>query len=190
MQMMKKNEGITLVSLTITVILLLVLAGMGLNVSYITIKDVRNNRLNTELGMVRQAITERYSMAVAVNKANISVSEPSVSFWVGEKVEASNPIILPERTEIISNQEVEEFYSKCGIYYYSYQEEFYYRLTPDDLEKIGIAHANYTYVVNYKTGEVYNETKKIDRDSNLLYLPAKYTSEEETKEDTHSFNDW
>ena len=188
--MIKKNEGITLVSLTVTVILLLVLAGMGLNVSYLTVKDVRNNRLNTELGMVRQAITERYSMAVAVNKANTRISEPQISFWVGQKVEASNPITLPERTKINWNQEAEDFYAKYDNYNHEYQEEFYYRLSPEDLEEIGIAHANYTYIVNYKTGEVYNETKKIDRDSNLLYLPAKENSEEETKEDTHSFNDW
>lgn len=188
--MIKKSEGITLISLTVTVILLLLLAGMGLNLSYITIKDVSIHKLNTELGMVRQAITERYSMAVAVNQANILASEPQVSFWVGSKVEASNPIQLPESTEINWNPEAEEFYTKCRDYNHKYQEEFYYRLTPEDLEKIGIAHADHTYIVHYKTGEVYNETKKIDRESNLLYLSAKYNVEEETKEDTHSFNDW
>ena len=40
---------------------------------------------------------------------------------------------------------------------YNENERAYYRLSPTDLEKIGIENSEDTYIVNYITGEVINE---------------------------------
>ena len=56
---------------------------------------------------------------------------------------------------------------------------------------MGVGDVKHTYIVNYKTAEVYNETKKVTSDFRLLYLPStKYPTNNTTTEDKVNFNDW
>ena len=151
---------------------------------------MKSSQLNTELGMVRQAIVERYAEAVAVNQIEILSSNAPVSFWMGERIEEFSDIQLPEKSSVKENEDVNEFYSRTTQYVCKYQEDYYYRLTPENLKEIGIADAEHTYIVNYKTGEVYNETKKVDSNSELLYLPAMMQNKTVDSGDQESFNDW
>ena len=50
--------------------------------------------------------------------------------------------------------------------------KFYYTLTPDDFIKLGITEVNDTYIVNYSTGEVYNNTTKTTVSGDILYKSA------------------
>lgn len=189
--MIKNNKGITLITLAVTIIVMLILAGVGITGSYTGINEVKDNKLNTELGIVRQAITEQYSKAVAVNKTKVSVSEPQVSFWVGEMITDFSNISLPEEDSVVKNEDVNNFFDKLNTYNYEYQEDCYYRLSPEILEKIGIADSDHTYIVNYSTGEVYNETQKVDSNFEMLYLPqTTYDTQNLNTEDKESFNDW
>lgn len=43
-------------------------------------------------------------------------------------------------------------------------------LEPEKLKQIGISHTQDTYIVNYKTGEVYNATKKTTSSGDPLYI--------------------
>lgn len=174
MQMMKKNEGITLVSLVITIIIMLMLAGIGVTTAYTSINGVRDDKLKTELGVIRQATLEQYTLAQAVNQTKTLATEPQVSFWIGEKITDKNEITFISLSE----------------YNPQYQEEFYYRLNPENLRKIGIKDAKYTYIVNYSTGEVYNETQKTTSDHQQLYLPSTIYNNSPQKEDFKNFNDW
>ena len=190
MQMIKESEGITLVSLTVMIIIIFILAGIGLNVSFIAVNEARDNKLNGELGIVRQAIIERYSMALAVNEVKVRASEEQVSFWVGERVQDEDSAIQFPDELLGEIEEAKEFLVRSKQTSHDYQEDYYYRLTPEQLKKIGISNSDYTYIVNYKTGEVYNETKKVDHEKNLLYLPPIKEAEDDLMEDTTSFNDW
>lgn len=186
--MIKNKRGITLMSLMIVVIIIFILAGVGLNISFMAIKDVRNNKLSGELGILRQAIVERYSMAAAVNQLKVEADAQQVSFWVGERLlQASLEVELPDVDN--RNEDTEIFINNLDKDT-EYQEDYYYRLNPDQLDEIGVRNSDYTYIVNYKTGEVYNETKKVDSKNNLLYLPPIKNTEDEKEEDTASFNDW
>ena len=49
-------------------------------------------------------------------------------------------------------------------------EEYYYKLAPDKLREIGITNTRDTYIVNYKTGEVINESKKKINDKPLYLI--------------------
>lgn len=188
--MIKSEKGITLMVLTVTIIVLLILAGVGLNTGLTSLNDVKSNQLNAELSMVRQAIVERYAEAVAVNQTEKLPSEALVSFWMGERIENFSEIQLPEKSSVKENEDVNDFYGKTTQYVCKYQEDYYYRLTPENLKQMGIADAEHTYIVNYKTGEVYNETKKVDGNSELLYLPAMTSNKTGYSGDQESFNDW
>jgi len=176
--MIKIEKGITLVSLSITVIVLFILTGIGIGSSYEIIDQVKDDKLIGELGIVNQAITQQYSKAVALNQIKIGKSESQVIFFVGERIENNNNgIDLPVKENISLENGVDEFYKKATEFNFDYQEDFYYRLTPDDLDKIGVQNSLDTYIVNYKTGEVYNETRKVTKTSSkLLYLPSQLNS--------------
>lgn len=186
--MMKNNSGVTLISLVVTILILGILAGMAVVSVRTTITDVKDSKFNTELGLVRQAVTEQYSKAKNVGQTKTLKSEEQVSFWVGERITDFYDIDLPEESSIIENSDVTEFYNMAANYSCEYQEDFYYRLTPDMLKQIGVNDAEDTYVVNYGTSEVYNETQKINSLSELLYLPK--TRYETEKMNSQDFNDW
>jgi len=154
---MMKNSGVSLITLVISVILLIILAGVSVNISYSTINSVRDDNLKSELGMVRQAVTEQYMKAVAVNQTGISADEGIIAYWVGTRINDFSEIALPNQNYIKSGN---EFYSKADNYMPVNQEDFYYRLNPKELYTIGVGDSDDTYIVNYSTGEVYNETRQ------------------------------
>lgn len=206
MQMIKKEKGITLISLSVTVIILLILAGTGMTVVYTGINEVKDNKLQTELGIVRQAIMEQYGLAQAVQKTKVLASEPAVSFWVGDRIDPSDPIYIPTNDSINpEDQNAQIFIDKVtNRVTPTYQEEFYYRLNAEQLKQIGVGNktvikddeetetgvSKYTYIVNYSTGEVYNETKKVTSTHNLLYLPSTVYDLGSKTEEEENFQDW
>ena len=188
--MIKDNQGVTIVVLVVAVVLLLILAGVGLNLSFSSIAQVKDSKLKTELGIVRQAVTEQYWKASSVGKTEISTGDRIVSFWVGNLITNFSEIDLPNKNTVKLTEESEAFFSKVDDYAPVYQEDYYYRLTPNQLKEIGINEAEATYVVNYATGEVYNETQKKDSKSQLLYLPQTNQKKTDTLEKDNTFSDW
>ena len=186
--MMKDNKGITLVVLTITVIILFILVGTGMTIIYSGVAETKDNKYYTEIGIVRQAILEQYTLAEAVGQIKVSKETSPVSFWKGTKIEEVDQIELPTIKEDDQNAHI--FLERLKKYQPEYQEDFFYRLQPKDLATLGISDAKDEYIVNYSTGEVYNETKKLRSDAYLLYLPSTiYVPKEET-EDKETFSDW
>ena len=188
-QMMKNKKGVTLILLVVTILLLLILAGVGMTAGIGNLDFVTDNHLETELGIVRQVVTEQYGKAVAVGKTQVNASDANVAFWLGERITDFSNIQLPDENTVMKTAQTEAFYGMASRYEPVYQEDFYYRLTPEDLSKMGIGHAKATYVVNYSTGEIYNETQKVNGKSNLLYLPGTSQTKEPEQED-HTFDDW
>ena len=146
----KNQKGITLISLVITIIVLLIIAGISLQGVKVDKKETENNKLKTELDMVQHAVLERYTkysltkdtdLLVGTKIDNIQEKSAEVD-WKIKTPEASKP------------------------------EEKYYELTPQELSALGLKNSEDTYIVNYKTGEVFNESKQKTSEGTLLYTYA------------------
>lgn len=194
--MMKNEKGITLVSLIITIITIMILIGVSFSITLDEIDDARNNRLWGEIGMVRQAVVEQYQKALAVGKTGVPKTSDQLDVWIGEKITSrTGTEFFPDAI----NAELEsQGISKTYMFSYDYndnekckyQEDCCYELNPNKLGLLGIEDVKHTYIVNYKTGEVYNETKPTDYSGKLLYLiPVNYEKQTITP-NTQSFNDW
>ncbi len=57
----RENKGITLVSLTITIILLLIISGISITGTVLSIKETTENKQISEINMIQHAILERYT---------------------------------------------------------------------------------------------------------------------------------
>lgn len=193
--MMKNEKGITLISLITTVIVLFILIGVSLVAVTNQLDEIRNKKLFSELGIVRQAVVEQYQKAVLLGKIETPKSENQLDIWVGTKITSrTGDTFFPGAVNaILEAQGITNAY--MFTYNYNsencvYQEDCCYLLEPADLEELGIEDAVHNYIVNYKTGEVYNESKQTDYNGKLLYtIPVNYTNQT-LLTDTESFNDW
>ncbi|MFR8104649.1 MAG: hypothetical protein ACLU8F_06235 [Clostridia bacterium] len=142
----KYTKGITMVALVITIIMLLILTSVTLYVGTDQIQKAEDNKLLTELGMVQHAVLEQYS------KYTMTKVEADL---VGTPVEASELTAISAELNIT-------FVMRDG----------YYKVTPENAVNMGIKDAEDTYIVNYKTGEVLNLTKKKTKSGQVLYQKA------------------
>ena len=139
--MLKENKGVTLVALIVTVIVLLILSGIGMYYGIDSIKTANNNALKSEVIMVQHAVLERYSQYKLTRNNEILVGTPANS----------------EAASLASQMEVT---LKGGTYY---------KLNSNDLNNLGITNSTDTYIVNYETGEVLNATHIETMEGEKLY---------------------
>lgn len=152
----KKNQkGVTIVSLVITVIVLMIVAGIGVKVGTDQITKTKDNTVVSELSMVQHAILEQYTKYKTTKNAN---------YLVGN---------------MVSGEELNSITNTLGVTLvtipssYSEKERAYYKLDKASLLEIGIKNTDDEYVVNYISGEVMNITKKATSEGNALYVRAK-----------------
>ena len=152
MERVKKERGVTLITLIVMIIVVLILAGVGVITSLTLAKKTQESKITAELQMVQHAVFEQY---VKFNMTH------NTSDLVGKKMEQS---------------EIEQVATELGITLVtippnmSYAE--YYWLNTQDLEKIGIKETKDEYIVNYRTGEVINITTKQTKQGTILYTKA------------------
>lgn len=152
MKLQKKQEGITMVTLVVTVVVLLIISGIGVNFGIDAIKTSKDNKLTSELMIVQHAILEQYTKYKTTK---------DVTYLVGNKM---------------TKEEVSTITSSLGITLASipdtYSNKDYYKLDKASLLEIGISNTDDEYIVNYISGEVINITKKTDSNNNALYVRA------------------
>ena len=139
--MWKENKGITLIALTVTIIVLLIIAGIIIGGGNESIKMSKSNKLVAELEMVQHACLERYSEYKLTKNNNLLVGTP---------VDYSTAQGLASRLGHTSD------FSAEG-------EGAFYELNPEnasDLESLGLNQVEDTYIVNYEKGIVMNKTKE------------------------------
>ena len=170
---MKNENGITLSALVITIIVIFILASISINYGVDTLNESKAKTLEASLEMVEQAVAEQYVKATELNLLNVITTSDKPATFVGTIIKAND---LPQiaGSDSIVFQKKEELAGKTNadITY----AESYYRLTPTDLEKLKIEsddNTKYTYIVNYSTGEVYNETKQKTSLGKTLYYAGK-----------------
>lgn len=147
----RKNKGITLVTLVITIVILLIISGISITGTITGKKETEESVQISELKIIQQAILERYTK-VQLTKETL----PGTSVTISEVQSIINEI----------NNETEENINLKG--------KEYKRLNKKDLENLGvIGEEDNTYIVNYSTGEVINETIKTTNNGKALYIYAK-----------------
>lgn len=147
---LRKNRGITLVSLVITIILLLIISGISITGTLRGHEETEEASEISELNMIQHAILERYTKS-QLTKEDLPGTEI-------DKVEVEGII------EEINSESVEDIKLKGAEYK---------QLSKTDLEKLGITKEDDTFIVNYKTGEVINASKKITKSKKALYTYSK-----------------
>ena len=152
---LKEKSGITLIALVVTIIIILIILTVVVAMGMEGSKEAKEDKLITELSTVQNAVLQQHYKYTLTG---------SSSDLVGTKVELS---------------EIEDIVMAMGITLSEInvtgQEYDYYRLTPTELKEIGIKQAKDTYIVNYSTGEVINDTIRVVADSGKK-LYAKGTS--------------
>lgn len=171
---MRNEKGVTLTALSVTIIVLMILLSITVNLGVDSINSTKDRKLQAELEMVQQACISEYTKAKELGYLKSSGIPEN---YVGEKISASS---LPSLTTGLSwvydsSSEPSEDYKK------------YYRLTKDDLTSMNILNSEHTYIVNYYTGEVYNETKRVTSEGVSLYIQSVESHQTEDKTDTSSF---
>lgn len=148
----RENKGITMVALVITIIILLIIAGVSISGTIIGIKETEEKTQISELTMIQHAILERYTSSIYTKQElpGTTIQTSEVETIIDEINELCNLNITLKGTE-------------------------YKRLIKQDLNNLGIENEEYTYIVNYKTGEVINESIKVTESKEPLYI---YSREE------------
>lgn len=151
MRRTKEEKGISLIALIITVIVMLIIAAITIYAGTDEIRNSKEKQAIAELGMVNHAVYERYIQYTKTKNTAILIGTG------------------------ITKAEAQSLASQMGVTLieipssYNEVESAYYRLNPTDLVKIGIHDSKDTYIVNYVTGEVMNETKKTTQAGKVLY---------------------
>lgn len=164
----KSQNGITLIALVITVIILLILAGIGIGELAANDGDIRQTKDTmslTELNKVQQVVIETYLKYK-------QLGNESVLLAYGEKISNEKYTEVNNTLHTLSGNDL-------IVAYNTDVEKSYYILKRNDLTKMGLENINNNdeYIVNYSTGEVFNYTQK--KNSNgVLYIYAKNNIDE------------
>lgn len=164
-EIVKSQNGITLIALVVTIIVLIILASIGIGELSNNNEDVaqtKNTIALSELSKVQQAVIENYLKYVQLKNDSFLTK-------VGKKIEDET-----EYNEI--NNEFKEISGKdLKLGFNTDIDKSYYKLSGEDLKALGLEniHNNDVYVVNYSTGEVFNYTQKKTATGEVLYVKGK-----------------
>ena len=150
---LRKNKGITMVALVITIIILLILAGISVTGVIRGIDETNESSAISQLEMVQHALLERKT------KADLT-KEETLPGTTANYTELQN-LINEINTKSSANITLRG------------NEEDYKELSTADLNELGIEKETNTFIVNYKTGEVINKTLKVTKAGRALYTYAK-----------------
>jgi len=159
MKNFRENKGITLIALIITIVVLLIIAGISISGGIEGIDKADDNRAMSDLEKVQHAITERYTKFELTKDTSVIV---------GTKVDLSSLTDVPESINWKVFQVTQASETS------THPERKYYRLGKSDLENLGLTgeHKSSSYIVNYYSGEVYDETKRQTTSGTVLYKSA------------------
>lgn len=151
MRLTKDVKGITIPNLVIMITIMTILAAVTITTGAKQIATSEEEKLLSELEIVKYAVYEKYVLYSKTNNADL---------LIGEKVSKDTV------SSIASSINIELVTIPTS---YKESEKAYYRLSPTNLSKIGVENAKDSYIVNYITGEVINETKKTTKSGKALY---------------------
>ena len=164
-RVVKKEKGITLIALVITIIVLLILAGVGigeLTGKKNSINESKDKTALSELTKIQQAVMETYIKYKQLG---------STSYLIGTRM--TYAYTQSEFNQMGSNESL-----KIAVSYDESNEidpsTYYYKLDNNNLLDMGLDNINNNneYIVNYSTGEVFNITQRKTINGEALYIWA------------------
>jgi len=206
----KSKNGVTLIILVITIIVLFIILGITIQYGLSEIHDVSNKKTESELGIVQEAVMQRYALVKAEDQlgivvgtaisSNVALDDDSnrPSGFVGTRLANPKTTLGRDFSEISLARDYTESTNSSLAY-----EEFYYLLDESDLQDLGIEKGddskisddvvakNRSYVVNYFTGEIFDIANKkyyktdTTKDDPIYKKPANVT----TNDGNYVFND-
>ena len=202
MQKINKNEkGVTLIALTVTIIILFILAGISIQYGVAETKTIKNKKFESELSIVQEAVMQRYALVKSQNSLGIRANpidedkrleddDGRPAGFSGTRLASSS--ILAEN----GFEDVEPVVTyNAGADDKKY-EEYYYLLDENDLAGLGIKkgknkNPERIYIVNYSTGEIFDITNKKYYFTRTQNADPVYTrpSINTTSEKVYDFND-
>lgn len=150
---LRKNKGITMVALVITIIILLILAGISVTGVIRGIDETNESSAISQLEMVQHALLERKTKADLTKEETL----PGTTANYTELQNLINEINIKSSANITLRGNKDD----------------YKELSTADLNELGIEKETNTFIVNYKTGEVINKTLKVTKAGRALYTYAK-----------------
>ena len=146
----RKNQGISIITLVITIIVLMILVGVSITGTLRDHEETEEETQISELSIIQHAMYERYTKA-QLTKEKLP----------GTVVEISEVQTLINEIKSLSGQSI------------NLKGTEYKELNASDLEKLGIKKEEDIFIVNYKTGEVINKTQKVTKSGKALYVYSK-----------------
>lgn len=160
---MKKNNGITMVALVITVIILLILSGISINAGSNIITKSKLENIKTDMMLIKVKGKEYVENA----NFNLGTSFEKLTDENEKNTRLENAKTKLKGTEI---ENIEDLDSKLSITSDKFKEEkenmiYYYKLSTQDLEDMGIENVksdekNGEYIIKYNIKnieiEIYN----------------------------------
>lgn len=155
---MKKENGVTLIALVVTIIVLLILAGISIKVGTQNIKEAKNTSVLAEVSMVQHAALERYTKETMTGNNHF----PGVQKYTSMDQIKNEILQLKNDAKLL--EILENTKESVSDYYYLQQE---------DIEELGITKSESSYIINYKLGIVINVTTQITGNGESVYVYAK-----------------
>ena len=161
---MRREKGITLIALMITIIVLLIILGISIGAKDAIKGEINNSKddaIKSQLAGIQQAVLENYV------KYRQTGNESSL---VGEELSWSeaNTYLSDISTESSTELSLKEInYDQLTDVD---AQKKYYELDSTELKNLGLEEDEDTYIVNYETGEVFNITKKVTNHNEALYI--------------------
>ena len=158
---MKKNQkGVTLIALAVTIIVIIIIASVTFYSGISTIQDSKQQRLSSELIQVQHSVLEMYSKYKILNEEDC---------LIGTEVTSIEDIPTDYRDVLKNSESAFKDDALKVDKYYKLDATISDTKNQEDFKKIGIAGANFSYIVCYKTGEVMNIDVSTDSQGRLLY---------------------
>lgn len=167
---MKNNKGITLIALTITIIVIIIIASVGTYSGVQALKDAKEEAQIAEVGMIQQAILENYTKYKTTGNIKYLVGT-QIDYTIVEKV--INDINRKASEAEIMLKISKSDYESLDFSIDNNKQYAYYELDKEHLVALGIQQEEETFIVNYSTGEVINKDLLVTRKGKPLYIYAK-----------------
>ena len=150
----RNESGITLIALVTTIVIMIILAGITINIGSENITRNADNRMKSELGIVQHAILQRNTKIELTGETPPGSQNGEDEY--SKKMDA-----------------MKTYLGTKGINLKDSTEANYYLITQKNAGELGLSNLEYEYIVNYKTGEVFNSTKQKTNAEDVLYIYAK-----------------
>ncbi|MCI8310403.1 MAG: type II secretion system protein [Clostridia bacterium] len=180
MQMIN-NKGVTLIILVVTIIVLMILATIAVNYGISSIREVQNNKIESELTIVQGAIIQQYTLLKSKNGLNKQAKVITTDKPLASDADRPKDLIGTRIADTITienegfNKHLVNYSSSSSTQSNLKYEQYYYKLDENDLRTLGIKKGaeeysiEYEYIVNYSTGEIYDM-------GNKQYFQTDYTN--------------